>query len=116
MQLLGIKRTCITAYKAKSDGVAKHRNRTLIDQQAEMLCSHENEWDSNVRQAAYAYRTSQHRLQLKCLWLPVFLTLSPGLLAGFALSVRSTRSQPSLLPGLIVLRVSRDKLYHDDAY
>lgn len=59
-RLLGIKKTRTTAYNPKSDGMVERHNRTLIDQLAKMLLSHGGEWDSYVKQVAFAYNTSKH--------------------------------------------------------
>ena len=56
----GIKKTRTTAYNPKSDGMVERHNRTLIDQLAKMLLSHGGEWDTYVRQVAFAYNTSRH--------------------------------------------------------
>lgn len=57
-QLLGIKKTRTTAYSPKSDGMVKRHNRNLIDQLAKKLLSQGEEWDSYVKQVAFAYNTS----------------------------------------------------------
>uniref|UniRef100_A0A3P8S1N8 Integrase catalytic domain-containing protein n=1 Tax=Amphiprion percula TaxID=161767 RepID=A0A3P8S1N8_AMPPE len=59
-RLLGIKKTRTTAYNPKSDGMVERHNRTLIDQLAKMLLSHEGEWDGFVKQVAFAYNSSPH--------------------------------------------------------
>ena len=59
-QWLGIKKTRTTAYNPRSDGMVECHNQTLIDQLAKMLLSHGGEWDTYVKQAAFAYNTSKH--------------------------------------------------------
>ena len=59
-QWLGIKKTRTTAYNPKSDGMVERHNRTLIDQLAKMLLSHGGEWDTYVKQVAFAYNSSKH--------------------------------------------------------
>lgn len=57
---LGIRKTRTTAYNPKSDGMVERHNQTLIDQLAKMLLSHGGEWDTYMKQVAFAYNTSQH--------------------------------------------------------
>ena len=59
-RLLGIKKTRTTAYNPKLDGMVECHNRTLFDQLAKRLLSHEGEWDYFLTQVAFAYNTSKH--------------------------------------------------------
>lgn len=59
-QLQGIKKTRTTAYNPRSDGMVERHNRTLIAQLAKMLLSQGGEWDTYVKQVAFAYSSSKH--------------------------------------------------------
>ena len=59
-QLLNIKKVNTTAYHPQNDGLVEWFNRTLTGMLAKSTHSHPRDWDEQLPNALFAYRTSKH--------------------------------------------------------
>jgi len=59
-ELMGLKKTRITAYHPQSNGLVERQNRTLQEILSTFVVGHQNGWDEMLDQAVFAYNTSVH--------------------------------------------------------
>ena len=58
--LMGIKRTRMTAYHPQCDGLVEHQNHTLQNILSRFVSEHSVDWDKCIDQAVFAYNNTVH--------------------------------------------------------
>lgn len=92
-EMLGIRRTNTTAYHPQGNGQTERFNRTLESILAKLLQDNTTQWDDQIPQALFAYRTSLHESTRFSPFLLMF-GRSPNLPIDVMLGKSNSRCQP----------------------